>query len=99
VPVLVLPDGRVIDESIEIMRWALGRNDPEDWLSGDDAALIAANDGAFKHHLDRYKYPDRHGSDASAARSAAMAMLEELMPGSRTRPISAGSAGRSPTPR
>ncbi len=41
VPVLVLPDGTVIDESIDIMRWALGQNDPEDWLAGDDEALIA----------------------------------------------------------
>lgn len=62
VPVLVLPDGRVIDQSLDIMRWALGRNDPESWLDGDDPALIEANDGPFKHHLDRYKYPHRRGA-------------------------------------
>ena len=68
----VLPDGGVIDESLDIMRWALRRHDPEDWLGGDDTALIAANDGAFKHHLDRYKYPDRHGSDAAEHRTAGL---------------------------
>lgn len=78
VPVLVLPDGGVIDESLDIMRWALGRNDPEGWLAGDDAALIAANDGPFKHHLDRYKYPDRHASDPLAHRAEGFAMLADL---------------------
>jgi len=78
VPVLVLPSGEVIDESIDIMRWSLGRSDPEGWLTRDDPALIAANDGPFKHDLDRYKYPDRHGSDASAHRESALAFLREL---------------------
>lgn len=78
VPVLVLPDGEVIDQSIDIMRWALRRNDPGNWLAGDDAALIDANDGAFKHHLDRYKYPGRHDADPAAHRSAGLAMLERL---------------------
>lgn len=63
VPVLVTHDG-VIDESIAIMRWALGQNDPEGWLSGDDAALIERNDGPFKRHLDRYKYPTRYPAEA-----------------------------------
>jgi glutathione S-transferase len=78
VPVLVLADGQVIDESIDIMRWALGRNDPEDWLAGDDAALIAIFDDQFKHHLDRYKYADRHGADPIEHRLAGLAMLSEL---------------------
>lgn len=78
VPVLVLADGEVIDESICIMRWALARHDPENWLAGDDAALIAANDGAFKHHLDRYKYPDRHGVDPIEHRDSGLAMLHGL---------------------
>ncbi|WP_420606390.1 glutathione S-transferase [Novosphingopyxis sp.] len=78
VPVLVLPDGSVIDESIDIMRWALGRNDPEHWLEGDDATLIAANDGPFKHHLDRYKYASRHNSDAAEHRGEGMAILAAL---------------------
>ncbi|TZG28958.1 glutathione S-transferase [Sphingomonas montanisoli] len=78
VPVLVLPDGPVIDESIDIMRWALGRHDPEHWLDGDDTALIEANDGPFKHHLDRYKYPERHDSDPVAHRAAALGLLAAL---------------------
>jgi glutathione S-transferase len=78
VPVLVLPDGTVIDESLDVMRWALGRSDPERWLDGDDAALIAVNDGAFKHHLDRYKYPERHGSNADEHRGQASAILGNL---------------------
>lgn len=63
VPVLITHDG-VIDESMAIMRWALEQNDPEGWLAGDDAALIARNDGPFKHHLDRYKYPTRYPEEA-----------------------------------
>lgn len=78
VPVLVLPDGGVIDESLEIMLWSLGKDDPEDWLGGYDAALIAGNDGAFKHHLDRYKYPERHRSDPAEHRAAGVAMLAAL---------------------
>jgi glutathione S-transferase len=63
VPVLVLPTGQVIDESLDIMRWALAQSDPRDWLAGDDPPLIAANDGPFKQALDRYKYPHRYGLD------------------------------------
>ena len=78
VPVLVLPDGQVIDESLDIMRWALARNDPEDWLSAEDRPLVAENDGPFKQHLDRYKYPDRHGSDPVEHRAMAMKFLSSL---------------------
>lgn len=78
VPVLALPDGRMIDQSLDIMRWALARHDPEGWLAGDDDALIGRNDGPFKHHLDRYKYPSRHGSDPLAHRAAAVEMLAAL---------------------
>ncbi|MDB5894857.1 MAG: glutathione S-transferase, partial [Rhodoferax sp.] len=65
VPVLVDAEGKVIDQSLDIMRWALARNDPAGWLApshGDMAAMLAAVariDGAFKFHLDRYKYPGR----------------------------------------
>lgn len=55
--------GRVIDESLEIMRWALAQNDPQDWLLDDDsriAELIDANDQGFKLHLNRYKYAERY---------------------------------------
>lgn len=78
VPVFVLPDGRVIDESLDIMRWALASNDPEGWLARDDAALIALNDGPFKHDLDCYKYPERHGSDPIIHRASGAAFLDEL---------------------
>lgn len=78
VPVLVLPDGRVIEESLEIMHWALVRHDPDGWLKREDPALIAANDGPFKHHLDRYKYPNRHGSDPMEHRQAGLDLLQPL---------------------
>jgi glutathione S-transferase len=78
VPVLVLSGGRVIDESLDIMRWALGRNDPEDWLAGDDTALIQAFDAGFKHHLDRYKYAERHDADPIGHRDAGLALLRVL---------------------
>lgn len=79
VPVLVLADGTVIDQSLDIMRWALAQNDPEGWLAGDDAGLIAANDGPFKHNLDRAKYPGRYADDDdSDHRAAALALLAPL---------------------
>lgn len=83
VPVLVLPDGpvvggRVIDESLDIMRWALTQADPDHWLDGVDDALIAANDGPFKHHLDRYKYPYRYDVDPLDHRAAGVAHLEMM---------------------
>ncbi len=78
VPVLVLPDGTVIDESIDIMVWALGQSDPDCWLARHDPALVAANDDGFKHDLDRYKYPERHDSDPAAHRVSAVSFLETL---------------------
>ena len=67
VPVLVLQDGTVIDESLDVMRYALAQNDPDDWLMQDKDAqvnlaesLIAENDGTFKSALDRYKYAIRY---------------------------------------
>ncbi|MEY3545342.1 MAG: hypothetical protein RLZZ247_1499 [Cyanobacteriota bacterium] len=83
VPVLVLPDGRVIEESLAIMHWALEQRDPQGWLSGWSPAerermdtLIAENDGPFKHHLDRFKYPDRYpGKTSEPHRLAAIAIL------------------------
>jgi len=78
VPVLQSPDGRVIDESLDIMRWALARNDPEGWLDRSGEALIAGNDGPFKHHLDRFKYPNRHGTDPAEHRAAALDLLRPL---------------------
>ncbi|MFN7163955.1 MAG: glutathione S-transferase [Hyphomonas sp.] len=81
VPVLVRTDGSVIDESLDIMHWALAQHDPEGWLSadaGETARLIAQNDGPFKHALDRYKYADRHETDGAAHRASAMDILSNL---------------------
>ena len=86
VPVLVLPDGRVIDESLDIMRWALAINDPENWwpsgergLREDIASLIGENDHSFKQHLDRYKYADRYPQyPASVYRDRGEAFLQKL---------------------
>lgn len=64
VPVLQLPDGTVLDESRDILDWALMQNDPQGWRRDDEraetAALIAENDGPFKHWLDRSKYFERY---------------------------------------
>jgi len=64
VPVLRLADGAVIDESRDIMVWALEQQDPQGLLDAtvlDQAnALIEQNDNEFKYWLDRYKYADRH---------------------------------------
>ena len=78
VPVLVLPGGNVLDESLDIMRWALARRDPENWLSRVDEALVASNDGPFKRDLDRYKYPGRFDADALAHRASGLMFLREI---------------------
>lgn len=69
VPVLVLPDGRVMEQSLDIMLWALNGNDPQQWLTprgitlDQMLALVAQCDSDFKLHLDRYKYPNRYQLD------------------------------------
>ena len=62
VPVLVLSDGRVIEESLDVMQWALEYRDPLGWLEGEalDSDWISECDGDFKQWLDRYKYAERH---------------------------------------
>jgi glutathione S-transferase len=89
VPVLLLPDGQVIDESLDIMLWALNRNDPERWLTPESDSreemrrLIDRFDSHFKQHLDHYKYPSRFaGADPLVGRAAAcedLALLEEIL--------------------
>ena len=82
VPVLVL-GAEVLDESLAIMRWALEHRDPLGWLAGwspvqlaEMDSLIAANDGPFKQHLDRFKYPNRYpGEPASTNRLAGLTIL------------------------
>jgi glutathione S-transferase len=62
VPVLQLSD-KVIDESLQVMEWALKQSDPENWLALDcqkeQLSLIEENDNEFKDWLDKYKYWDR----------------------------------------
>ncbi len=82
VPVLQLPDGRVLDQSWDVMRWAFEPDDPQDgWSRAQtpaNLALLSNNDGEFKHHLDRYKYPERYaGADRDAHRQQALAALLE----------------------
>lgn len=65
VPVLVLEDKTVIDESRDIIRWALSKNDPESWLPKEGGLtraemLMDENDSSFKQALDKYKYHVRH---------------------------------------
>lgn len=91
VPVLSI-DGQVIDESLEIMRWALAQNDPQDWLLKDDpvgqqhiAGLIDENDQVFKVHLNRYKYAERYPEQPMAfyraQGEAFLRKLDELLEG------------------
>jgi glutathione S-transferase len=77
VPVLVMTDGTVIDESEAVMRWALAQADPRGLLqAGEATALIAQNDGTFKHHLDRFKYTDRYpGESRDEHRDAGLCIL------------------------
>jgi glutathione S-transferase len=78
VPVLVHGQS-VLEESLDIMRWALRQNDPVKWLQHVDEDLIAANDGPFKQHLDRYKYPSRYDlADGTEHRDAALPHLKTL---------------------
>jgi glutathione S-transferase len=84
VPVLVLPNGQVIDQSLDIMRWALSHSDPGQWLpqapqAAQVLAIIEDCEQTFKHHLDRYKYPGRYAeADPLAHRSAATGWLSGL---------------------
>jgi glutathione S-transferase len=81
VPVLVLPGGQVIDESLAIMRWAFDGRDAEGWWERaqleNAQTFIALNDGPFKQRLDAYKYPERHPTDEGPAyhRDQAVACL------------------------
>jgi glutathione S-transferase len=74
VPVLLLPNGTVIEESLEIMKHVLN------WeLSGDEEHWVERNDGEFKYHLDRYKYPNRfEGVDGQEERTLASSYLNDL---------------------
>jgi glutathione S-transferase len=67
------------------MLWALQQSDPLGWLRQSPESLqdalqcIAENDGAFKHHLDRYKYPHRYGlTDGTQHRTECAVLLKQL---------------------
>ena len=91
VPVLQLPDGKVIDESLEIIHWALTQNDPECWLTSNDQSLIQQNDGPFKAALDRYKYPHRFGLENGIVhRAEGLMILNQLDARLHDRPFLAG---------
>ena len=82
VPVLQLEE-RVIDESIEVMDWALAQSDPDNWLALDlqqqQQSLIEENDNQFKLWLDKYKYWDRHPEQLQQAyRSQAEKFISKL---------------------
>jgi glutathione S-transferase len=83
VPVLLTSDNIVIDESLNIMHWALKQSDPDNWLSNINNELIANNDGDFKHWLDRYKYADRYPEHSEhyyrQQGEEALLMLENLL--------------------
>ena len=67
VPVFLLDTGEVIDESFDLMLWALDQEDPEKWLEpglNNMRPLVEMITGDFKHHLDRYKYASRYNEEA-----------------------------------
>ena len=74
VPVLLLVDGTVIEESLEIMQYVLN------WeLNDDENYWVKRNDDYFKYHLDRYKYPNRYNdADYLFHRKEALKYLIEL---------------------
>ena len=80
VPVLVLGDGRVLEQSLDIIRWALAERDADGWWqraqTPGNLDLVTRNDGPFKQLLDRYKYPERfEGAAPAIDRAQAMACL------------------------
>ena len=84
VPVLVLKD-QVLEQSLDIVHWALQQNDPASWSTtsspqhADAMALVQQCDGEFKQHLDRYKYPNRYDlPDGLAHRQGGSEFLQLL---------------------
>jgi glutathione S-transferase len=86
VPVVVTPNGEVIQESRDIMLWALHQADPNNWLLQNDKLkqqqmmqLVDSCDIEFKPLLDRYKYFDRHPEHSQAEyRHQAEVFLQQL---------------------
>jgi len=87
VPVVMYDSDKVLEESIDVMLWALDDNDPQNWLTPDAGSydgmlkLIARCDGDFKHNLDRFKYPNRYEDEGAVAeehREQGAVFLREL---------------------
>ena len=90
VPVLQLSKGEVLEESRDIIDWALKQNDPQDWLCSGPSqhqsplqsemkTLVDENDGEFKYWLDRYKYSDRYpGQSMERYREQGLVFLHQL---------------------
>lgn len=101
VPVLWVPEAagnRVLEQSLDIMLWALRQHDPLGWLPASDVGmtealtLIAHNDGPFKQQLDRYKYPNRSGLESGMAeRDLAAVWLHGLDARLQAQPFLTGS--------
>jgi len=85
VPVLIKPDGNIIEESFDIIKWAIAHSEMSDWIAFDEAqvaemhALISESDGPFKLALDHYKYPNRYENiDREAEREKGAAFITKL---------------------
>jgi len=87
VPVYIRENGDVIDESYDLMIWALNLSDPQNWLApglDEMKPIVETITGDFKHHLDRYKYASRYSKEADrfsvdhAHRDEAIKILGEL---------------------
>lgn len=85
VPVLIEVNGSMLEESLDIMIWALSKRDPQEWLRPAQSAmaeireLITECDGNFKHHLDRYKYAQRYENvDSQSHRAEGAKFLKKL---------------------
>ncbi len=77
VPVLLLPSGKVLEESLDIMEWALAENDPDNWLQTKDSGLVEENDDSFKPVSDQYKY-STSAKSAKTHRTEGEAFLAKL---------------------
>ena len=98
VPVLSCSDGSVLEQSIDIMRWALLQNDPQAWLQTTDSqqafadSLLLTNDGVFKRLLDRYKYSIRFPDlNPTAIRNEAFELLLPLFNALELQPFILGT--------
>lgn len=85
VPLLVFADGTFLDESWDIVKWALQQNDPDLWMGKDNEflldteMLVETNDFSFKEDLDHYKYADRYPEKTQQQyREACEEYIEEL---------------------